>query len=220
MNGIAAVAAKFQDRASQLVSEQATLDLNLEKLKEVQSKLRQEELDNRKARLEMLTSVCKRQTIELDLMKLEDEIVVKERCVAQDRDEVEKLQAKIEHMRRYAATLEAYYSTHTTETDLFRRIFEGEIRQKEQDAEQREQTLRNLLRNSEQVKLEIEDVNRQTEQLIQEQRQLELQAELEDEEIAAIGMQIKATLSKVRTFTSFENIFFYYRGLTSALKDL
>jgi chromosome segregation ATPase len=197
MNGIAAVAAKFQDRASQLASEQATLDSNLEKLLEVQRKLREEELENRRARLEMLKSVGKRHSIEVDWMELHDEIILKKRCVAQDRDEVGMLQAKIDRMRHTAATLQEEYSTHRAEIDLFRHLFEGEIQQREQEVARREDTLQKFQRDSDELKCAIEDIDRQTEQLIQEQRQLEEQAEKEDEEIAAIGMQIRATLTKV-----------------------
>jgi chromosome segregation ATPase len=196
-NGIAAVAAKFQDRTSQLASEQATLEFHLEKLREVQRKLREEEWENRRARLEMLKSVGKRYTIEVDWMELQDKIALKKRCVEQERDEVEMLQAKIGRVRRTAATLQEYYSIPRAEMDLFRLLFEGEIHQKEQEAAQREDTLQKLQRDSDKLKGAIEDMDRLVEEVIQEQRQLDEQAEKEDEEIAAIGMQIKATLTKV-----------------------
>lgn len=196
-NGIAAVAAKFQDRTSQLASEQATLEFHLEKLREVQRKLREEEWENRRARLEMLKSVGKRYSIEVDWMELQDNITLKKRCVEKDRDEVAMLQVKIEHLRRTAATLQEYYSTPSAEMDLFRHLFEGEIQQKEQQAAQREDTLQKLQRESDELKGAIEDMDRQVEQVIQEHGQLEEQAEKEDEEIAAIGMQIRATLTKV-----------------------
>jgi len=56
----------------------------------------------------------------------------------------------------------------------------------------------------------MDDINRQIDILVEEQSEMEEQAEIESEEITAIWMQIKATLAKVR-------IPIYYNNLHSCL---
>jgi len=204
-NGIAAIAAKFQDRASQLASEQATLDVNRERLREAQCQLEHEEIQHTKARREMLTCVCTHHTAELDRMALEEQVETKKRCIEQSRWEVKELQSKLEQMRRRIEDQQSNYTGHIVETELFRRIFEGEIRRNKEEAEKREQTLVQILRESEQAQRDMDDINRQIDILVQEQRPMEEKAEIEDEEITAIGMQIKATLAKKRSLRAAVN---------------
>ena len=195
---IAAVAARFHDRASQLVSEQTSLGVALDQLKQEQTKVQSEQCTNKEKRREMLSSVRARHDDELEVMKVLDEIESKQSKARKIRFETEGLKKKVEQLRhQLGSSSREFYAIHTVETELFRRIFEGELRHNDEKRERREQTLHQFVQDTENVYEEIEELNREKQSVLEELHKIEEKAEVEDEEIAAIAMQINATLAKV-----------------------
>jgi len=200
-NSIAVVAARIQERAFQLSSEQAKLKevkSELEEVKEVYSNALEENFSMRREMLEILNT---RNEMELNnVMKLKDEIILYETKVEEiarkcdeDKQRLEYIQNKLEDSEK------TVYAKHEADQELFKRNVEGRLDRRQKRKKKRQDYLNFLAKTS----LEADESAATLHNKIQKTRKkissIDFYEDREDEEIASIAMNIRATLSKVST---------------------
>jgi chromosome segregation ATPase len=199
-SNIAAVAARLQDRATQLVSEKASLGLTASELSDAQAILDKERRVNATLRKSVLETVVQRHSAELDVMRLEEQKesieantqrVQRQLDNASDENELQK--------EEWDDKARSLYVKHVVDMDVCLRQWEAATKH-QQDAKQRKETrLRELTRKSVEAQRHIMGMKERIKDLQRELLAAEEKEEDDDEEAAAMAMQIKATLAKKKS---------------------
>ena len=197
-NSIAAVAARIQERAHEVASERANVELAKAELKHFQILLEQESKKHNHVRRTMLSTVRSRHGVEMELWKLRDE---QEDYVHQlEEYKRETQQAKEELAQVHASwedTVRDVYVEHDLHRELYRRCVQDQIQQRKECIRQREQRLVRLAQETKAFQQETKQMMEEAKQLEQNIVEMDSREAKEDEEIAALSMQIRSTISKV-----------------------
>mmetsp|Transcript_1523 Transcript_1523/g.2044 ORF Transcript_1523/g.2044 Transcript_1523/m.2044 type:complete len:271 (+) Transcript_1523:109-921(+) len=213
-NGLAAVAARIQERANALASERAELELLQAELEEANSTLESETITNSIVRKSYLTAVRTRHGLELDVLRLQDECNELTQSTNIAREQVDEISNTTEEIKeRWNKAITNSYAPHGIRKELYKRRIEGRVRRRQEKRRKRERKLDNLALKAHSYAEEAESMHREREKLREEIREMDEREEREDEEIAALDMQIKSTLAKVElsiTLTYKVNIEYFY----------
>ena len=199
MDSIIAVAARIQDRANQLSSEQSILEvLNLQ-VKDAKHALQQLSEQNCYIREKLLAKTMTRHGLELEIIRRKHKIDELEEQISNLRNiKISQLEQRVVAQRlEHDRVSSIVYATHEFEMDIYRRKIESKLRIRRDKGLKRKGKLNNLILGTERHCEEITSIHKEREIITDEisaMREMEVR---EDEEIAAIAMQIRATLAKV-----------------------
>jgi chromosome segregation ATPase len=197
-NGIAAVATRIQERALELVSERAAVELAKAEMEEIQQALDEETKKNGAVRRTMLSIVRSRHGLELELWKVKDQQEERLTKIFEYECETEKLNDGASELEEvWEETVRDLYVDHDMQRELFSRSVQGRIRRRENHIKDRERRLRQLQQESKQFEQEEKRMVHQTNQLKSKIAETNERKETEDEEVAALAMQIRSTVAKV-----------------------
>lgn len=196
-NGIAAVAARIQERAFQLSIEQAALAEAEEELEEARLTLEKETNANAAVRRGMLTAEKERHGLELEHMQHEEEAERMEKEERELREEAESIRERAaEVAKKWDDVAAEVVAPHSVRTETYCRRAEGRIRRKKNRIQKRERRLDRLALKAENGREDAATMHRERERVRDELREMEKREEAEDENIAGQAMQIRATLNK------------------------
>lgn len=196
-NNIAAVAARIQERALQLSKEQAALVEAEATLERAKKTLEHETRENVALKREMLNVFRRRDGAELEWMDAEERVETLEKRVAELRRATER--AEEAHARMHARWEHAeceIYAAHEVKRELVRRREEGKRARCEERRKRRRDELEALRETAARANEEAREMHREREEIQKFVRELDECEEREDEEMAGLAMQIKATLAK------------------------
>eukprot|EP00592_Proboscia_alata_P001968 CAMPEP_0194371184 /NCGR_PEP_ID=MMETSP0174-20130528/19570_1 /TAXON_ID=216777 /ORGANISM="Proboscia alata, Strain PI-D3" /LENGTH=247 /DNA_ID=CAMNT_0039149091 /DNA_START=106 /DNA_END=849 /DNA_ORIENTATION=+ len=196
-SSIAAVAARIHERSIQLANDRQKLNRTLEQLQQTKYKIESEKRVNNSARLRMLQKTKMRDESEIELLQHQDEI-------SKINQDIENIKYETENTARQTKTLEEdwekvvkeIYAPHLVATDIHQRTWKCDKDFRENKRRKRDEKLNGLVVQSELAQRDAASVDVEREQILDEIRVMEDREEREDEKIAALAFQIKATLSK------------------------
>lgn len=199
MDSIVAVAARIQDRANQLSSEQSILEILHVQVKDANYALEEKSEQNCRIREELLSKTMTRHSTELEVLRRKREIEELEEKISRLQNiEIGQLEQRVAVQRlehdRVSSTV---YATHEFEMELYRRKIESKLRLRRNKEMKRKGKLNDLILGSVSNREEITSIHKERMEIgdeISAMREMEVR---EDEEIASIAMQIRATLAKV-----------------------
>lgn len=197
-NSIAAVAARIQERATEVASERAAVELAKAELAQLQNILQQEEKKTGAVRRTMLSTVRERHGVEMELYKVCD--LQEERLSKLDDYQRETNDAKEEMMQvheDWEDTVDDLYVEHNLQRELYKRCVNGRIKRREECIKERDQKLRQLEQETKSFEEETKHMTEETRQLEENIVDMDSREEKEDEEVTALSMQIRATIQKV-----------------------
>ena len=197
-DSIMAVAAKIHERALQLTSERATRDMAKAELDETNLVLAEETDRYHQARRKLLSSVRRRNGVELEVYRIQDQ--QKEHMHTAER--LEKETAKLNAMadateRQWTDMIERTIAPHFVKRRVFENALEGRIVAQQVVEERRKRKLAFLLEEASQYADECAHVRDETKQVRAETKRVKQNAARQDEELSGLSMQIKATIAKV-----------------------
>jgi hypothetical protein len=196
---MAAVATRIKARLSELATERALVELVKSDLEGLNYVLDEEIRKNGTVRRSMLSTVRARHGVELELWKVREQQEARMDKVDEyqrETDEAED-QANVLH-GDWEEAVKDLYVDHDLQRELYKRSVQGRIRRREQRVEEREQRLRQLEQESKTFENEARLMADQTKQLELKILDTDDREAAEDEEVAALAMQIRATVAKVR----------------------
>mmetsp|Transcript_53317 Transcript_53317/g.79228 ORF Transcript_53317/g.79228 Transcript_53317/m.79228 type:complete len:232 (-) Transcript_53317:271-966(-) len=197
MDNIAAVAARIQERASQLTSERATLTTTLTELASEKATLEVAQNENNAIRRELLAIIRSRHGVELELLRLRHDKNVNSKKTGDVKIEVKETNRKTFDLRKeWEKVSMDLYAKHEVEVELSQRRAEGAKRRRENKRRERQVKLHSLYAKAERAAMEAKTMHMKREKVREEIRRMDGQEEQEDEEIASLALQIKATLAK------------------------
>jgi len=202
-NSIAAVAARIQERANEVASERAAVELAKAQLQELQTLLKNERKMNDTIRRIMLSTVRSRHGVEMELCKIRDEQEERLFNVEQYQRETQEAVEEMEQVHDvWEDTVRDVYVEHDLQRELYRRSVHGRIKRREQHMKERDQKLHQLAQETKIFEEETKRMEEETKQLEKNIIDLDSREEKEDEQVAALAMQIRATIAKVRNVLS------------------
>mmetsp|Transcript_7506 Transcript_7506/g.9263 ORF Transcript_7506/g.9263 Transcript_7506/m.9263 type:complete len:236 (-) Transcript_7506:630-1337(-) len=196
-NSITAVASRIQERALQLASERASLNVILTELKQANETLQLESKENAKIRRKLLSIVRSRHEVELEFIGVQDEIATLGEKTNHLKNDTKENMVKISKIHdEWNDIAKDIYAKHETKRELYKRKKMKDIEFLEQQKRRREERLEKLTKDSEDANKDAAFMHNEREKLRNELVELNEQEEREDEELSALVMQIKATLAK------------------------
>lgn len=198
--GIAAVAERIRDRAHQLASERAVLEL-VQAEQDQQQSILDEEIDKcAKVRRAYLTSVRSRHGVELELCsKMEDQ---KTECM----ESIEKMQQESKDILAHKQELQANWeellrevlSVHSLHKEVYRRSIQASIEDREKHTLKRSRQLSTLSQHIDTFHKNKENMEAEKKKLVEEAGRLAKSEHREEEEISKLDAQVRDSLTKVR----------------------
>lgn len=198
MINIEGVESRIQDKANVLFTKRAKLKVKQAQLNDSRNKQNEEMTVNDNIRKILLSIVRSKNDVEFKLLHQKD--VVKE--LERTTDELERvttvhIREEIGTLRKTMRhTLDTIYAPHDTKTDIYRHRIESKLQRKKMRRQKREAMLDKLALNADRYREEATSKHSKRKRLHDEILKLEKLGKKEDEEIAAVAMQIRATLQK------------------------
>jgi hypothetical protein len=190
---------QLQDRALLLLSERGRRDLALQAQHEAQAIVDAEEERRNSLRLKWLTNHRSRYDLELDVRNLLDRQREEELQLTKIQRDMEDLQHVVNSQdSKLQETIETLYAPHCTKRTLFQTYLELFIAKRQRHVQLEHDRLQFLEKCTVERKIKEEDNVSQIIQMDKDAKLIDSQEQQEDEEISSLGLQIKATLSKVR----------------------
>jgi hypothetical protein len=197
---MAAVASRIQARLSELATERALVELVKSDLEGLQNVLNEEIRKHGTVRRSMLSTVRARHGVELELWKVREQQETRLAKVHEYQRETEEVKDQANELQgAWEDAVKGLYVDHDLERELYKRSVQGCIRRREQRVEEREQRLRRLEQESKAFENEALLMADQAKQLEQKILDTDDREAAEDEEVAALAMQIRATVANVRS---------------------
>lgn len=197
MGGIATVAARIRDRALQLEATRTELRQAQTDLDQAKTALSSHRQINSSVRADMLEAVRSRHGVELELLKVEQQTGGMEDEIAAINEEAEQTRQATAQLRgKYARIETDIYARHEVEVGTYRLAAEDVVKRQERKRRKRERRLDDLALKADQCREEASAMERECTRLRDVVADMDGQEEREDEEVAALAMQIRATLKK------------------------
>jgi chromosome segregation ATPase len=198
-NSMATVAARIQDRAMQLMSERATLEVVKTELEQIQTVANREQEENHSIRRTLLTTTRSRHGIELELFEARDQAENTTDSIdtlKQTTEEIleETAQAKLQ----WEDAVHKIYSTHQLEMDLYQRSLEGSVRKCEEQTNRRKERLQELEQKTDRLCREQESLVQETRSIQTEVEVIEQAEKHKDEQVSTLAEKVRTALAKVR----------------------
>ena len=196
--GIAAVAARIQDRASQLMSERRVLDL-VKAEEEEQQAILDEELEMCGAvRREYLSAIRSRHGIELELWKIEEQ---KKECV----ESMETLQDETLDLRAYKEELQGDWEDlagnvlagHHLKREIYRCSIQAHIGKREQQMLKRKRQLMAVTQKVDVFREDTQSAEEEKERIRKDLENLKNTELEEDEDLSNLALRVREMVAKV-----------------------
>jgi len=129
-------------------------------------------------------------------MRRDDRMRELKRKIVSQEKEMDDLQQEIQRVKEESARDQEMFTPHFVKIELFQRQLEGDLNERREKRRKREQQLDSFVSERErnlEFAMDLKRDQERAETEIEVMRQVEV---AEDEEIAALAMQIRATLSK------------------------
>ena len=202
-NNIAAIANRIQDRANQLSQERSTLHTLQTQLTSIQNDLHDEQKKHECNREKLLLQTRIVHELELQVLNHKRMIRDLEIKIQSHSREKESIQSQIQNIRKeYDLKNENVFVPHQFETSIYKRKLEHRVLTLKTKRRKREEGLDRLALETERDREEVLSMEREGRRWKDEIKMMEDVEVREDEEIAAVAMQIRATLAKVRMLCS------------------
>jgi len=199
-HSLAAIAERIQGRNDALRSELGTLDALQSQLHNANQLLQLEEIAHATTRKSLLTSLQSSHEIELQILQLKDAIHSIDTFVSQLHNDTSILHYKTSDLSHQFDTNHApIYANHTLSTKLYLLQLQSNLDNATSKKQNRADKLKSLHENAIRMRHDIESMTSEHSRLLEIQAELEAKEEEDDEEMVALGMQIKSVLAKVRT---------------------
>ena len=196
--GIHAVAARIQDRASQLMSERRVLDLVKAEQDQQQAALDEEMESCGMVRREYLSAVRSRHGLELELWKIEEQ---KKECMASIKklqDETESFQAKKQEIQSsWEDLVSNVLADHYLNREIYRHSMQSQIQGRDELISHRNQQLIALTQDVAYFRNANHEARHQQTRLQEEIEDLKDAEEEEDKELSHIAAQVHEMIAKV-----------------------
>jgi hypothetical protein len=190
---------QLQDRALLLLSERGRRDLAVQEQREAQAVVDAEEERCNSLRQQWLSSHRSRYGLELDVRNLLDRQRDEKLQLSKVQREMEDLQQIVTSRdAKLRETSQTFYAPHRTKRALYQTYLELFIAKRQRQVQLEHDRLQFLEKCTVDRKIKEQDYVNQIIQMDQESQLIDGQEQQEDEEISSLGLQIKATLSKVR----------------------
>ena len=206
-NNMAAVAARIQERHTQLLAEQATLELTKAELAEIQAVQAQHVSINDSIHRTLLHVTRSRTGVELELFQARDQVHDYTRSIEQLQDSTENLERETDQIHgTWKTAVETIYSAHALEMDLYQRALEENVQECENRATRRKNEwmeMETKIQRAQDETTRSTETGRSIEVDIKTMESVEQQ---NDEDVATLALKIRDALSKVCIYSclSFE----------------
>ena len=198
-NSIEIVATRIKERALELASERARVELAKAELSELQQLLDEETKTNGAIRRTMLSTVRSRHGVEMELWKVRDQQEERFAKLGEYQRETDEANAEMAELRTaWGDAVRDLYVEHDLQRELYRRSVEGGIKRREQRIKERDQRLLQLVDETKVFQEETKRMVEETKKLEKNILDMDNREGKEDEEVAALSMNIRNTIAKVR----------------------
>jgi chromosome segregation ATPase len=196
-SSIAAVAQRIHERANQVASERASVQVHKAELAELQALLQQEQAKTNATRRTMLSTVRERHGVEMELFQIQDllqERLDKLQEYEQETDQLQQEQARVSDEWE-EETLQDYVEQHL-QREFYKRSVQGRIQQRQECIQERNDKLHQLQQEQASFQRETNIMAQETKRLEAKIVEMDSGEEKQDEQVAALSMQIQATIQK------------------------
>ena len=198
-SNIIAIANRIQDRANQLSNERITLQTLQTKLITIQNNYNIEQQNHDDKRNQYLLQTKLLQEKEMDIYKYKQLIREYEKSIESSLHEIQKLESQMICIQNECQIINStIYVPHQYDTFMYKHRLEGKVHSLKAKRRKREETLTNMKMETNRNREEVQTMEREIRRIKDEIKMMEDVEVREDEEIAAVAMQIRATLTKVR----------------------
>lgn len=202
-HSLAAIAERIQGRNDALRSELGTLDLLQSQVHNATHILHWEEMAHASSRKVLLTSLQSSHEIELQVLQLKDNIRSTDRSISNLQKETSILRDKTLALSNQYETKHApVYANHSLSTKLYMLQLQSNLDAAQSKKRSRDDKLRQFQENTKRMRQDIDTMESEHGRISEMQNELAYKEEEDDEEMVALGMQIKSVLVKVRNFVA------------------
>lgn len=203
-HSLTAIAERIQGRNDALRSELETLDLLQSQVRNATQILQLEEIAHASSRKALLTSLQSSHETELQVLQLRDNIRTMDHSISNLRNETSSFQTKTLALSNQFDTHHApIYANHSLSTKLYLLQLQSNLDAAQWKKRNREDNLGQLQENTRRMRHDIDAMKSEHTRLTGIQNDFEDKEEEDDEEMVALGMQIKSVLAKVCGFRVF-----------------
>ena len=204
-SGIASVAAKIQDRAMQLMREQQQLQGTRDEFDYHQQLLEGEQARTTKVHQEFLKSNRNAYGIELEYLKLQEEMSDCQQKTVKLIEEKEQLEERLETEQASWQTnvLESLLVKHKTKQELYKKSLQAAISARENANAERERKLDQLKQEAKRFEAEHDWVLQQQQQVDFYIDRMSLKEEEENQKVEELAEQVRSSLQKVHSDVCF-----------------
>ena len=196
LSSITAIASRIQEKADILTSERNLLEELQQQVQDLTAQHKSQLSQNERLKYELLTHTRKKVGVEIELMKRVETTNVLKKQISSHKKEIECLEKEIARVKTDCARDQETFSPHMVTTELFQRKLEDGLQKKRERRRKREQKLDSFVVEREKNLELSKDMKRDQERIESEIEVMKHVEVAEDEEVAALAMQIRATLSK------------------------
>lgn len=197
-NSIAVVAARIQERANEVASERAAVELAKAELAQLEQVLKEESKQTARVRRTMLSTVRSRHGVEMELLQICDQQEERLCKLEENQRETEQVKEEITKVHdEWEGAVKDLYVGHELQRELYRRSVSGRIKRREELVKEREERLRQIERETRAFEEETKRMMEETKRLEKSALEADSREQKEDEEMDALAMQIQATIQKV-----------------------
>ena len=193
---ITAIANRIQEKANALKSEQNLLQDLQQQLQDLTKDHTSQCTQNDTLKYNLLKQVRSRHGVELELMRRQD-------CIKELQSKIDNYEKEIAFLQLERTRVKAeffqdqeIYTPHLVKIELFQRQLEGDLGDRRERRLKRESELDSLILGRGRDLEEAKAMHREKERIETETEVMQQVEMREDEEIAALAMQIRSTLSK------------------------
>jgi chromosome segregation ATPase len=196
-----AVAARIQDRAMQLLSEQTKLNAAKTELKRIQDEAKKETQVNHSRRRKLLETTNSRNGVELELCKARGRINSYRKSIDILQQETQRTELETTKVQaQWQDDVKNIYSPHQLQMELYRKSLEAALEVNERRTIKRLKRLEQYGANSRRLKEEEGHLRQECSTLEAETLALAKSEEDGDEEVSSLATQVREALSKVSTW--------------------
>ena len=197
--GMAAVVARIQDRAAQLVSERRMLTLVEAEEEEQQTILNDEQEAWGTVRLEYLSAMRSRHGVEEELWKMEEH---KKDCL----ESMEVLQNETQELCVHKETIQADWEElagnvlvgHDLKREIYRSSIQAHMETREQQLMKRKRQLMAIHQKVDSYRKDTQSAEKETSKLERAVKRLKSTELEEDEDLSNLALRVRETVAKVR----------------------
>ena len=195
--GIATVAQRIRDRALQLEATRFELSQLQNTVQTARDTLAAERRSNAAVRTDLLTALQSRHGVELKLLSVQDRTEAVEEEIGRIQDQTEQIrQTAAERRAQWSSVESAVCVPHEVEAGTYQLAAQDAVRRLDEERQRRTRHLTRLADRTNRVLEDCADLQREMGRLQEETAEMESREEAEDEEVAALAMQIRATVRK------------------------